>query len=136
MFCRQQVAQLRDEVADEVERRGARLIVIGNGTPEHARNFAEEEGVDLDLYVDPEREAYGAAGMKKGVSLGTAVASLKAMRQGHVQTRTRGDAMQNGGVVVLAADGRLLYHQVSQFSGDHADPEAILASLPAVVEPA
>ncbi|MCB0215906.1 MAG: hypothetical protein H6648_07540 [Caldilineae bacterium] len=118
------------DIEPELRRRGAQLIVIGNGSPAHARAFAAEAAIPFALYVDPERLAYRAAGTGKGIAPGTFSASLRAMRKGHRQTATRGDAAQNGGVFVFDAEGRERYRQISRFSGDHADPAEILAALP------
>ena len=118
------------DIEPELRRRGAQLIVIGSGSPAHARAFAAEEAVSFALYVDPERLAYQAAGTRKGIAPGTFSASLRALRKGHRQTATRGDAAQNGGVFVFDAEGGERYRQISRFSGDHADPAEILAALP------
>ena len=42
---------------------GARLVVIGQGTPRHAQHFREQFDLDdLEILVDPDREAYAIAG--------------------------------------------------------------------------
>ena len=56
------------DIEPELRRRGAQLIVIGNGSPAHARAFAAEAAIPFALYVDPERLAYRAAGTGKGIA--------------------------------------------------------------------
>ncbi len=128
MFCRQQVAQLRD-IAPELERRGAQVIVIGNGTAAHAQAFQEQVDVPFALYVDPERRAYAALGMTRRIAASTFVQSARAMLQGYRQSATRGDAHQNGGVLVIDADGETRFLHVSAYSGDHVEPEQIVDAI-------
>ena len=55
------------DAKDELESRGAKVVVVGNGQPHHAKMFAEDEGVPFTLWVDPEMKAYAAAGLRRGV---------------------------------------------------------------------
>jgi hypothetical protein len=48
----------------------SQLSVIGQGTPAHARHFAETQEVVLPLYVSRDRAAHRAAGAKVGELLG------------------------------------------------------------------
>ena len=45
---------------------GARLVVIGQGTPMNAAHFRRQFDLELDLLVDTDRRAYKAAGTKVG----------------------------------------------------------------------
>ena len=51
---------------DKFEAAGARLVVIGQGTPEQARHFLESHKLEIPIYVDKGRESYKAAGTKVG----------------------------------------------------------------------
>lgn len=123
---------MRDD-RHEIEKRGARVVVVGNGQPEHARMFAEDEQIPFTLWVDPEMKAYRAAGLRRGVGAVFSRRSLKhaarAMGAGFRQTQTRGDPWQNGGVFVITTDGRTLFEQISREAGDHAELSEILAAL-------
>ena len=66
MFCREQVVQLRDGVG-EIRKAGAELVVVGNGRPQHALDFRSEYELDFPLVVDPELQAYRAAGLRRGL---------------------------------------------------------------------
>lgn len=132
MFCREQVAQLRD-VKAQIEAAGAGLAVVGNGTPFHAVGFRDDQGIDFPLYVDPDLMAYRAAGLKRGArrtfnrrSVAKARATLK---DGFRQGRTQGDPWQQGGVFVIRPDGSVPFGYVSEFAGDHPEVSEVLAAL-------
>jgi hypothetical protein len=132
MFCREQVAQLRDAL-DEIRAAGAELVVVGNGRPEHARDFREAQGVRFPLLVDPDLASYAAAGLRRGVlstigprSLGHA---LRALRGGARQGVTRGDPWQLGGVLVIRPPGAVVYRHASREAGDHPPVHEILRAL-------
>ena len=59
MLCREQIAQLRDVDAD-IRARQARLVFIGNGSPDQARALARDLELDVPLYTDPERRGFAA----------------------------------------------------------------------------
>jgi hypothetical protein len=134
MFCRQQVAQLRDAIPT-IHSHGAELIVIGNGTPEQARHFAE--GIDLEtpLYTDPELATYAALGMSREISKhlaqlpGTIGAAWKTWRQGFRQGAVLGDAMQLGGVLVVTRGGEVVFEHRSRHPGDHPSTRHVLEAL-------
>lgn len=132
MFCREQVAQLRD-AHDAIVERGARLLVVGNGTPAMARDFAEGRDVPFELVVDPSRKTYRTAGFNRSggrfliprILTNGARATGRGFRQG----RTRGDPVQLGGVLVIAPPGEVKMHFVSETAGDHPTTEDILRAL-------
>lgn len=134
MFCREQVAQLRD-VVSEIRAKGAELVVVGSGTAQQAADFAEERGLDFPLLTDPGRRAYDAAGLKRSfkgaMSLKALSSAKRAMGDGFRQGSVQGDPWQLGGAFVIAAGGELLFRYVSSHSGDHPDPRDLVASLPA-----
>jgi AhpC/TSA antioxidant enzyme len=109
------------------------LVVIGSGAPMFIEGFRETTGFDGPIYVDPSLEVYKAAELKRGVgtllNFGAAKATLGSLRRGFRQGRTQGDATQQGGVLVIAPDNRILYHHISQFAGDNASPDDIRAHL-------
>ncbi|MEW6439432.1 MAG: peroxiredoxin-like family protein [bacterium] len=132
MLCQEQVAQLRG-VTDEVRRRGAEILVVGSGRPDQAARFREEQNIGFPLLVDPQLEAYRAAGLRRGVrriaNLRTLAHSFRAMRKGFRQKRTQGDPWQLGGTFVIAPGARVLFRHVSREAGDHPDTREILDAL-------
>ncbi len=125
MFCKEQVAQLRDYIP-RVHEAGAELIVIGNGTAEQAQWFVEDTGLDVPLYTDPSLQVYDAVEARRGVlssmNWGTISAALRTFRRGFRQNRTMGAAFQQGGVFVITPGGDMPYRYVSGHAGDHPDP--------------
>ena len=55
---------------------------------------------------------------------------LHARQKGFKQGRTQGDPWQQGGSLVIAPGGEVLYHYVSATPGDHAPPEELLRHVP------
>jgi NAD(P)-dependent dehydrogenase (short-subunit alcohol dehydrogenase family) len=132
MFCREQVAQLRDEVS-EIHSKGAELVVIGNGAPHFAVAFREDQGFHGPLMVDPDLRAYRAAGLRRGyvelLSPRLPLNALRALRSGHRQGAVQGDPWQLGGVFVIRPPGELVYRYVSREAGDHPPVDEILDAL-------
>ncbi len=132
MFCREQIAQLREWVA-RFRERGAELVVVGNGTVDQARAFREEQGLTFPLYTDPALGAYRRAGLRSGLasSVHPAIAwrGLEALAHGFRQGPVLGSALQQGGAFVIARGGRLLYEHVNRYAGDHPDPADLLRAL-------
>ncbi len=111
---------------------GADLVIIGNGSTSFIAGFRERSGYEGIIYTDPERAAYRALGLRRGLrstfSPGAVKNAFKAYRQGFRQTRTEGDALQQGGVFVVAPSGELFYSYRSRRPGDHPPIDAIVAA--------
>ena len=118
---------------EDIHGAGAELYVIGNGAPMFIEGFRETTGYNGPVYTDPSLEAYKAAQLERGffktINFGGAIASIGAMRRGFRQGKTQGDATQQGGVLVVARDGKVIYHQISKHPGDNAKPEDIVGAL-------
>jgi hypothetical protein len=117
---------------DAFEEAGVELAVIGQGTPRHAKAFAEDQGLDLTLLVDPDRKTYEAAGAKMA-SVGelfsprVALRGLRAVaKERVVQGRTIGHPAQLGGVLVVAPDGEVAWSHLANDAGDNAPNEVVL----------
>lgn len=132
MFCREQVVQLH-RARHELEAAGARLHVIGNGAPTFIAGFRETTGYDGPLYTDPGLAVYRAAAMRRGLgavlSARVVASALRARRAGHRQGATQGDAMQNGGVLIVSPTGEVVYQFRSRAAGDHPSTDEVLAAL-------
>lgn len=132
MFCRQQVAQLRGEL-DEIRKRGAELVLVGNGSVEQARAFRDQQGLTVPLFTDPSLQAYSRAGLRRDLAATIdpriALRGIRALTQGFRQSSVLGDAFQQGGVFVIGTGGRVLYQHVSRYAGDNPDPADILQAL-------
>jgi hypothetical protein len=124
---------LRDEALAEIRERGAELVIVGNGRPEHAADFRERQRIECPVLVDPELRAYKAAGLKRGVlnTIGprTLRHGLRALRSGQFQGATQGDPWQQGGVFVIEPGNKVRFAYVSEEAGDHPDPADVVAAL-------
>lgn len=124
--------QLHRSIKD-IHDAGAELYVIGNGAPLFIDGFRETTHFDGEVFTDPSLAAYKAAQLERGffktVNFGGAIASIGAMRRGFRQGKTEGDATQQGGVVVVAPGGKVLYHHISKHPGDNAPAEQIVRAL-------
>jgi len=121
------------EYEAEIRAAGAELYVIGNGTPNFIAGFRDTTGFTGTMLTDPSLAVYRAAELRRGlrtfVSLGAAARTVGALARGFRQGRTQGDALQQGGVLVIARDGRVLWQHISESPGDNADPEQIVRVL-------
>lgn len=118
---------------DKLTAAGVDLVVIGNGAPNFIAGFREHTGYDGALYTDPSLAVYRAAQLKRGITktldpraLGKTIAAFKS---GYRQGRTQGDPWQQGGVLLVATDGRVLWHHASDRPGDNATAAQIVAAL-------
>ena len=118
---------------EEFEEAGARLAVIGQGTPRHAEHFIEEYGLDgMQVLVDPDRKTYKVAGAKiatvdelwhpRIVARGAKLTATDRLVQG----RTQGHGAQLGGVLVIARDGRVVWAHLSEDASDNPPTEEVL----------
>ena len=121
--------------AAEFEKAGARLVIVGNGWPAMAKDFAEKAGLPatVTLVTDPSLESYAEAGLKRSVLLTLGprgwLPYVQTLRRGFRQGSVKGDAWQQGGAVVVAPSGEVLYRFVSARPADLADPDRLLAAL-------
>jgi hypothetical protein len=85
------------------------------------------------VFTDPGRETYAAAGLRRSVGSSVNLRSMRhaarARKGGHRQGSVQGDAWQQGGVLVIAAGGEILFRYVSREAGDHPEPDDLLEVL-------
>ena len=119
----------------QIRAAGARLVFVGNGRPDQARSFAQRDVPGCTVLTDPSLESYRALGFRRSIvatlGVGSALGALRATLRGRRQTRTEGDAWQQGGVLVLARGGRVIFLQRNRDAGDRPDLAGALAALEA-----
>ncbi len=138
IFCHQMVHDIVTHT-DEILSRGARILIVGNGTSEQAaRFFAMKKLPRLGVTVttDVDRESFKAAEFERGLARtflhpGAHEAYAAARRQGHRITGLFGDLTQLGGLVATRPPARPLYFHRSKFAGDNADLTMVIAKLDA-----
>ena len=123
--------------AQDFEKAGARLTVIGSGWPAMAKAFAERTRLpaSMQLLCDPKLESFRLAGLHRSV-LRTLnpialVLWIRALLKGHRQGRQAGDNFQQGGSLVVARGGEVVFRSVSQLPGHHPAPAKLLGAVAA-----
>jgi hypothetical protein len=128
------VTELRSHAA-EFEKAGAGVAVVGNGWPAAARAFGERVQLppSIRLFTDKSQAAYRAAGLRRGIwrTLGPHawLPFLRTLLRGFRQRRTAGDPWQQGGAVVVAKGGEVVFRHVSEHPGDQAPAASLLAAV-------
>jgi hypothetical protein len=127
------VAELRPKIG-EIRAKGAELCAVGNGTAKQAKYFVEHEHIDFAVRTDPTLDVYRRAGFKRGFFATfdprAALSLVRARLHGHaVNTTVKGDAFQQGGVLIVAPGGREVWRHVNRHAGDHASADAVVSKL-------
>lgn len=113
--------------------RGARLVVVGSGAPEHLPEFRKVTGYGGLLLTDPSLQSFQAAGLASGwrrtLGLRTFIHGIRAFAGGFRQGVRRGSAVQQGGTFVVGPGPRVRFEWRDRFAGDHPGMDAVLAAL-------
>ena len=132
MFARQRAAALM-EIKKQIEANGAKILIIGSGTPEQAKTFAENFNVELDIYVDESLQTYNAFSLERAFFKTLGWKSLKcgvrAMQSGFHQGLSAGDLWQQGGVFVLGPGKQIVYQHVEQYAGEPLEKDEVLQAI-------
>ena len=93
--------------------------------------------ISSPIWVDEKRAtyrylefSYGAGTVFSGKSL---LNAARALSKGHIQHKTQGNPMQNGGVLVVQKGGDCVYAYASRVAGDMAPMGEVLAAARAAV---
>ena len=120
-------------MADKIERAGATLVLIGNGSTEQARDFLRETETSLQLLVDPNLEGYRAASLERRLLAPYSprgwLAALRSMLRGFRPSRPAGDIYQLGGTFVVTPEQRVAYAFVSKDMHTPAPINDVLSAL-------
>jgi peroxiredoxin len=133
-FCRAYAVELNRARASFAEA-GARLVLIGQGTPEDARRFRRHLGVDLQILTDLDRVTYLWAGTKLATLdelIGPLVVGRGLIRMARHRVfigHNTADEAQLGGSIVVMPDGRVPFTHISRDASDVARPADLLAAV-------
>ena len=123
-------------IASEIEDLGARLVLIGNGTPEQGQGFLREtdaQSLPFRLVVDPQLVGYRAAQLERpllaGVRPRTVCAFVRARRKGLRGGPAEGDTHEMGGAFVICPRNGVVYTFIGRVLGDQPDFGQILDIL-------
>jgi hypothetical protein len=119
----------------EVSERGARFVLVGNGTREQAHAFFARAGGPVgQVVVDAQLVGYRAAQLRHGLLYSahprTACRFASAWRRGFRPGAVAGDPLQLGGAFVILRGGEVRYAFVSRYLGHHPRRRDLLAALP------
>ena len=132
MMCRMQVADLQRH-AQAIRALGVAVAVVGPGTAQQAANFVHHDAVELPVYADPQRFAFMAARLRRGVRAALSTRgwgmAWQAMRAGTWPNGVQGDPWQIGGMFLIMPGGSLRWAYVGQFAGDHPPLAGVLSIL-------
>lgn len=120
--------------ADKFQRLGARVVLVGLGTPEETAAFKEQFNVPFIMIADPQKRLFKAFHLKQAslgglFSVGMAVKGLSAMAKGHAIGIPKGDVRQLPGVFIIDSGGRIRFSHFAKDPADHPDPDDLLAFL-------
>jgi peroxiredoxin len=128
--CSQQVDALVP-ILDELSDLGVAVVLVGNGDPLQMGDFIERQrlvGYPVTLVTDPTLRSFGAAGFDRSTwaTIGPRAlwADLVGMAKGYFSHGVRGDRLQQGGILVVSGDGRLVLRRANR-----AAPEPIAANI-------
>jgi hypothetical protein len=126
------VAGLKSALPD-IHARGAEVVVVGCGQPDHIAAFREATGYNGPLLTDPSLRAFRAAGLAYGWSRTFHPRSvwkgIRALARGFRQGARRGNPVQQGGTFVLGPGDRTRFEWRDRFAGDHPEMRDVLAAL-------
>jgi len=113
---------------------GARLLLVGMGTPSETAAFAERFDVPFPMVADSKLDIYRAfelGRMRHRGFLSPAVAlrGVSAMAQGHLLGLPQGDVRQLPGVFVIDTNGTIIFSYHSRDPSDYPSPEVILDAV-------
>lgn len=127
------------DVLPRIHAAGAELVIVGNGTPQHAAWFIEDFAIRSPVVTDPSRCVYEAVGARHGLRSvlhprvlwhGLRAALGRRLLWAWLRAPfAKGDTSQQGGVLVILPDGRVPWRYISRTAGDHPRPDDVAAAL-------
>ena len=118
----------------QFQRLGARVVLVGLGTPEETAAFKAQFNVPFPMISDSEKHIFSAFHLKQTsvgslLSAGMAIKGLSAMVRGHRMGIPKGDVRQLPGVFIIDTHGRIRFSHFARDPADHPDPDVLLEVL-------
>ncbi len=119
---------------DQFRRLGARVVLVGLGTPEETAAFKAQFKVPFAMIADPHKQLFKDFQLKQAsipalLSAGMAVKGISAMVRGHRLGIPKGDVRQLPGVFIIDTAGRIRFSHFASDPADHPDPAVLLDFL-------
>ncbi len=122
--CRAHATQVWEQ-KEEYQKNGARLVFIGNGSPDFIEKFKKDLCLNNAVVLtDPSLRVFNAAGFNRGffavVNPMSSINVIKLAFKGHSQNsmRAKGNHWQLGGIIAVSKAGKVLYEFISTSIGD------------------
>jgi hypothetical protein len=122
--CEAQIASLMPR-QPELSDLGVRIVLLGNGSPAHARAFVDRWALGerpVTVVTDPTLGTFRAAGLVRSTwaTFGPRAlfSELLAIGAGQRPRRRDGDRFQQGGALLLDATGAVAFFHANRFVGD------------------
>ncbi|CAI9098098.1 OLC1v1034681C1 [Oldenlandia corymbosa var. corymbosa] len=138
VLCRKRADYLAAH-KDKMDKAGVALVLIGPGSVDQAKTFAEQTKFKGEIYADPDHSSYSALEFVSGVTTtftpGAGLKIIQAYMEGYRQdwklsfekeTRTRGGWQQGGIIVAGPGKYNISYIHKDKEAGDDPDVEEIL----------
>ena len=133
--CSQEVTELTPRLG-ELERAGARVVLVGNGNRDQLGGFILRHGLagaHAVTATDPSLETYRAAGLTRSAwaTFGPrAIVDLaRAMTAGHAHRSVEGDSTQQGGAIVVDAHGIVRLFHDNRSIGDYVPASDVVDAV-------
>ena len=117
----------------DIRARGAEVVVVGCGEPEHLAAFRHSTRFDGQLLTDPTLLVFRAArlayGWTRTLHPRAMLKGIRAYANGFRQGARRGNPVQQGGTFVLGPGEQVSFEWRDRFAGDHPEMRDVLAAL-------
>lgn len=126
LCCSEQVTELAPRLG-ELHQLSIRTVFVGNGEARFIDHFVERFALSnkkAEIVTDPALSAFKAAGLHRSLWAAYGPVAMRdlirATGHGHITRFGEGDALQQGGALLIDAEGKLAWYHRSRSKGGHA----------------
>lgn len=124
--CSEQITELAPRL-EELHQLGIRIVFIGSSAPPLIDRVVERFALSdkkVEIVTDPGLAAFKAAGLRRSFWAAYGPLAIwdmiRAIGHGHITRPGEGDALQQGGALLIDADGILVWYHRNLSKGGHA----------------